>query len=77
MKLPGACDGTGVLNKMIIRYFNYTVSQWSCAYKGTELVNTNESCFKIMTKCYFCNITVVVSSLKPCKSEFQALSSLT
>ena len=44
MKLPGACDGTGLLNKMIIRYFNYTVSQWSCAYKGTELVNKDESC---------------------------------
>ena len=30
--------------KMIIEYFNYTVSQWSCAYKGTELVYTDESC---------------------------------
>ena len=29
MKLPGACDGTGELNKMIIWYFNHTVSQWS------------------------------------------------
>ena len=46
MKLPGACDGTELLrkNKMIIEYFNNTVSQWLCAYKGTELVNTDESC---------------------------------
>ena len=44
MKLPGACDGTGELNKMIIWYFNHTVSQWPRAHKETELVNTDESC---------------------------------
>ena len=44
VKLPGACDGTGELNKMIIWYFNHTVSQWSRAHKETELVNTDESC---------------------------------
>ena len=46
------------------------------AYKGTELVNTDESCFKILMKCYFITITVVVASLKLCNSELQVLSSL-